>query len=157
MKVILSIILFFISMVYSQNNTSTDERLEKLGWIADKWVFNDSESVTFENWIKNDDHSLSGESFTVKNGDTVFSEKLKIEKSGDDIFYIAIVKHNPGPVSFKLAELNENRVVFENPRHDFPNKIIYELRNNDSLYARIEGKNKKGEFVTGEFFYSRAR
>lgn len=157
MKVILSIILFLISMVYSQNKNKPDEQLEKLAWIADKWVYKNSESVTFENWIKNDDNSLTGESFTVKNSDTTFSEKLKIEKSGDDIFYIAAVKHNPGPVSFKLVEFSENKAVFENPGHDFPNRIIYELRNGDSLYARIEGKNKNGEIVTGEFFYTRAR
>ena len=144
-------------MANSQDKDLSDDRLEKLSWIADKWICTDSQSVTYESWVKNSDNSLKGEAFTVKNGDTVFSEQLKIEKSGDDIFYIAIVKHNPEPVCFKLFELGNNKAVFENPEHDFPNRIIYELKNNDSLYARVEGKNKEGKSITGEFFYTRAR
>jgi hypothetical protein len=30
--------------------------------------------------------------------------------------------------------------VFENPDHDFPNRIIYRTPDADSLFARIEGK-----------------
>ncbi len=148
------LLLSLFSMAIIQ---SKDNRLEKLSWLADQWVWVDSESVTYERWITNNDNSLTGEAFTVKNGDTVFSEQLKIEKTGDDIFYIAAVKHNPGPVSFKLVELGENKAVFENHEHDFPNRIIYELRNNDSLYARVEGKNKMGNDVFNEYFYTRAR
>jgi hypothetical protein len=147
-------LFFLISMTMVQDK---DERLEKLSWITDQWVWVDNESVTYENWIKNNDGSYSGESFTVKNGDTVFSEQLKIEKSGDDIFYTAVVKHNPGPVSFKLIELGDNKAVFENPEHDFPNKILYVLKNSDSLYARIEGKNKNGKYAVGEYYYTRAK
>ena len=133
-----------------------DEMNEKLSWIAGQWVWVDNESVIYENWVKNNDGSFSGESFTVKNGKTVFSEQLKIEKSGEDVFYIAVVKHNPGPVSFKLVKLGDKKAVFENPEHDFPGRIIYELKNNGSLCARVEGKNKKGKEVFSEYFYSRA-
>ncbi len=150
-------ILLIFSFTSSQDKNSMDERFQKLSWIIDRWISPPGESITYENWVKIDDSTFSGESHTVENGDTVFSEQLRIEKIGDDVYYTAIVKHNPGPVHFKLVELGENKAVFENPEHDFPNRITYMLKDDGSLYARIEGKNKKGEEVTGEFFYTRAR
>jgi Domain of unknown function (DUF6265) len=154
---VLLIFFLFISMSDSQDKNTIENPIEKLSWIVDRWVSNDEESITYENWEMEDDTTFSGESYTVKNGDTVFNEQLKIEKIAEDVYYTAIVKHNPDPVHFKLVELGENKVVFENPEHDFPNKIMYMLKKDGSLYARIEGKNKKGEDVTGEFFYKRAR
>jgi hypothetical protein len=149
-------------MTFSQDNNTDSNPFDKLSWIADRWISMPGESmpgvsITYENWVRLDDTSYSGESHTVNNGDTVFIEQLKIEKIGDDIFYTAIVEHNPGPVHFKLVELDLNKAVFENLEHDFPNRIIYMLKKDGSLYARIEGRNKKGEEVTGEFFYTRAR
>lgn len=144
-------------MSFPQNKNAVSDTFEKLSWIEDNWISPQDGSIIYENWVRVDDSAYSGESYTVKNGVTVFTEKLKIEKIGDDIFYTAVVAHNPGPVHFKLVELDENKAVFENPEHDFPNRIIYMLKDDGLLYARIEGKNKKGEEVTGEFFYTRAR
>jgi hypothetical protein len=42
-------------------------------------------------------------------------------------------------VAFAAKEASGTRVVFENPDHDFPQRIIYE-RNGDVLNARIEGR-----------------
>lgn len=154
-------------MAFSQDNNTDSNPFDKLSWIADRWISMPGEnmqgesipgeSITYENWVRLDDTAYTGESYTVKKGDIVFTEQLKIEKIGDDIFYTAIVEHNPAPVHFKLVELDLNKAVFENPEHDFPNRIIYMLKKDGSLYARIEGRNKKGEEITGEFFYTRAR
>jgi hypothetical protein len=157
MKLFFLLIFLFCKMIFSQDKNTGLNEIEKLSWIIDKWISLSGESIIYENWKKLDDTTFTGVSHTVKNGDTVFTEKLKIEKIDNDIFYTAVVAHNPGPVSFKLVELGENKAVFENPEHDFPNRIIYILKDDGSLYARIESKNKKGEPVTGEFFYTRAR
>ena len=158
MKIFFTLALILLcTMTYSQDKNIDSNPFDKLNWIVDKWISPPGESITYENWVRLDDTTYSGESRTVKDGDTVFTEQLKIEKIGDDIFYTAIVEHNPGPVSFKLIELEDNKAVFENPEHDFPNRIIYMLKDDGSLYSRIEGKNKKGEEVKDEFLYTRAR
>ena len=144
-------------MNFTQDKNAALDNFEKLSWIVDSWISQQGESITHENWTRLNDTVYSGESHTIKDGDTVFTEQLKIEKIGEDIFYTAAVAHNPGPVSFKLVELENNKAVFGNPEHDFPNRIIYMLKDDGSLYARIEGKNKEGKEVTGEFFYIRAR
>jgi len=144
-------------MALSQDKNVTESPLEKLDWIIDRWIYTDSKEITYENWVKTNDSLYSGETYTVRDGDTVFNERLKIEKAGDDVLYTAIVKHNPGPVNFKLVELGDNKAVFENPEHDFPTRITYELRENSILYAKAEGKNKNGEATEFELFYARAR
>jgi hypothetical protein len=154
----ISALLFLLfAMAYSQDKNTDSNPFDKLSWIVDKWISPPGESITYENWVRIDDTAYSGESHSVINGITVFAEQLKIEKIGGDIFYTAVVEHNPGPVYFKLIELDTNKAVFENPEHDYPNRIIYMLKDDGSLYAKIEGKNKKGKEVYSEFFYTRAR
>ncbi|MGH8494761.1 MAG: DUF6265 family protein, partial [Gammaproteobacteria bacterium] len=43
---------------------------------------------------------------------------------------------------FLLVSASGNRAVFENPAHDYPQRIIYWLENDDILAARIEGTVK---------------
>jgi hypothetical protein len=43
------------------------------------------------------------------------------------------------PVAFTLTQASENRLVFENPAHDFPQKITYTRITGDSLLAEISG------------------
>ncbi len=131
--------------------------LDSLSWIVDNWIKEDSTGITRERWTKIDENKFEGKSYTIQNGDTVFSEKLMIEKKGDEIYYTAVVKHNPGPVSFKITELSSGYAVFENPEHDFPQKISYKLQADGSLLAWIEGKNSKGINIKIEFPMKRER
>ena len=128
--------------------------MEKLLWIIDKWVSSDGESKSYERWEKINDSLFEGCSETIKSGETIFSEKLKIQKTGNDIFYIADVSHNPEPVKFKLTSLDDIEAVFENPEHDFPKKITYK-NENGSLHAWIEGPAKNGEWKKIDFFMNK--
>ena len=46
------------------------------------------------------------------------------------------------PPGWTLTKLEDNKVVFENPTHDFPQRIIYWLDENKKLHARVEGTVK---------------
>ena len=41
--------------------------------------------------------------------------------------------------TFQLHTLSDREVIFENPQHDFPQRIIYRLAADGVLKARIEG------------------
>jgi hypothetical protein len=47
--------------------------------------------------------------------------------------------------SFPLKEVAERRAVWENLKHDFPQRIIYRVGTDGSLIARIEGTTPSGE------------
>jgi hypothetical protein len=157
MKVLFYIALFVIFINFSAGMAQNNPEMEKLSWIIDRWVSaSEGDTRSYEHWEKINDGLFAGGSETLKNGDTIFAEKLKIEKIGDDIFYIADVKHNPAPVMFKMTWLNDNEAVFENPEHDFPQKISYKLEEG-ILHAAIEGPGKKGEWRKVDFVMNRMR
>jgi hypothetical protein len=138
-------------MGYSQN---TD--MQKLSWIVDRWIATDGESKSYEHWEKTSETLFTGGSETIKSGDTVFSEKLKIELIDGNIYYIADVSHNPAPVKFKLTKLTDSEAVFENPEHDFPQKISY-IQVDGNLHASIEGPGKDKKWKKIDFIMNKMR
>jgi len=92
---------------------------------------------------------------TIANGKTVFHEFLQIRDRADGIVYIA--QPNGGTaVEFKLVKINDNEAVFENPQHDFPQRITYQRVIDGSLVAAIEGQ-EKGKPKRVEFAMKRVR
>ena len=58
------------------------------------------------------------------------------------------------PTAFSLTRINNRSFFFENPSHDYPKRIVYELISKDSLHAWIDG----GEHVKDsrvDFYFRR--
>lgn len=111
----------------------------------------DSIEVT-EIWKKENNNMLVGKSFSLKQNDTISAESIQLELQGDTVFYIPKVKNqNEGQqVKFALTSFTDHLLTFENPLHDFPQKITYHLINNDSLVAEISGLYK-GQMQSEKF------
>ncbi len=146
------LINFPVKKIMEQNTG----KMDKLFWIADNWISTEGDTKSYEHWEKVSDDLLIGGSETLKNGDTIFAEKLKIEKTDEGIFYVADVKHNPEPVRFKLTEVNDSLAVFENPEHDFPIKITY-INEDGNLHSFIEGPGKDGKNKKIDFYMIKMR
>ncbi len=43
---------------------------------------------------------------------------------------------------FPLLRLGQTEAVFENPQHDYPQRIVYQLEGGTRLRARIEGMHR---------------
>lgn len=74
----------------------------------------------------------------VVGGKTKEYEHLRIADEGGQIVYHA-TPSGQAPAAFKLVEGTEKKLVFEDPTHDFPQRVIYERVDEDHLAARIEG------------------
>ena len=89
-------------------------------------------------------NTLLGMSHTVVGGTTREFEFMRIVQEDDgSIFFVA----NPSgqkEALFKLTSVSAHEARFENPEHDFPQRIIYR-RAGDSLVGRIEGVSKGKE------------
>jgi len=70
-----------------------------------------------------------------------FFEFLRIEEREGGLVYMASPRGRDA-TPFKMAELEPRKVVFENPEHDFPQRVMYWLEGEDTLHARIEGTNQ---------------
>jgi len=98
-----------------------------------------------ELWLPPAGNSLLGVSRTVAGGRMVAFEFLRIIEKNGETFYVAQPSARP-PTEFKLISVTPTKAVFENPSHDFPKVITYELTAPDSLTATISGNEKKQEF-----------
>lgn len=116
--------------------------VDDLKWMAGHWTATIGESEVEEIWLEPKGGVMLGMARTVRKNGKVGFEFLRIAKHEGVIAYLA----QPGgrPVTaFKLVESKPGRVVFTNPEHDFPKRIVYELRG-EKLCARTDD-GKDGE------------
>lgn len=139
----------------SAGKKSTND-LKKLEWILGTWQRETTHGLMFEDWKMINDSFWEGKSFRLAANDTIILEKLSLVVMDDNLFYVPVVSHNPGPVYFRMIEQSVDKAVFINPEHDFPQTIIYRRISDDSLHARIEGKNE-GVESSVDFYLRRVK
>lgn len=147
--------LFIVLLVACQpkakpNSTETSnyKELQKVHWLKGTWQRQSAQGILTESWQQLDDSTFIGKSFFVSNGDTLSSESIRLQQRNGKLHYIpTVADQNEGkPVVFTFTNLTDSSVTFENPKHDFPQKIEYQLNAPDSLIAEVsavvEGKTK---------------
>ncbi len=121
---------------------SEPSSIDELKWLAGCWASVGGETGSGEQWTMPAGNTLFGVSRSVKDGNTVAYEFMQIRSNdAGGIEFIARPSGQTG-ATFLLQSLTENEVIFENPQHDFPQRIIYRLENPASLNASIEGDVK---------------
>ena len=109
-----------------------------LAWLAGCWAAEGAEPGSEEHWLAPAGGTLLGMSRTVRGGRTVAHEFLQIrEQEPGRVVFIAKPSGQP-EATFALASSDPRALVFENPAHDFPQRVIYRL-DGETLRARIEG------------------
>lgn len=112
--------------------------IEKLAWLSGCWASVGREAGSGENWMVPAGGTMFGTSRTVKNGKTVAYEFLAIREVEPGVLgYVAKPSGQEG-ATFRLVSASATEVLFENPGHDFPQRIRYRLVES-RLEARIEG------------------
>jgi hypothetical protein len=99
--------------------------------------------LTHEQWMIPGGGMMLGASRTVVDGKTAEYEVVRIEVRDGALVYVA----NPfrqAEATFRQIQLSDSSVVFEDPEHDFPQRIRYRLRSDGSLLAQIEGTRGDG-------------
>ncbi|WDF45353.1 DUF6265 family protein [Chryseobacterium sp. KACC 21268] len=122
--------------------------IRKMEWLVGTWEHTTSKGSVYETWQKANRNELSGNSYTIKNKDTLIFETIRLINEHGKLFYIPAVKdQNSGaPIRFEGKKISETQLVFENKMHDFPQVISYKKISEDSLKAEISGlRNGKEE------------
>ncbi len=121
--------------------TEPKSPLQKLRWLVGTWRRETSKSISTETWRRLSDRTFEGEGvrLSTASGDTAFTESLRIVEMQGETFYLAKVAENPYPVAFKLTSFDSAQAVFENPDHDFPQRITYRHPASDSLTVLVAG------------------
>lgn len=113
--------------------------LDELAWLAGRWAGQAGRLEMEELWTEPNGGLMLGLHRDVIDGTARSFEFLRIESTPAGIVYRS--SPNGLPVTtFQLVALEGKRVVFENPTHDFPTRILYWLTEDGRLHARIEGE-----------------
>jgi hypothetical protein len=136
-------ILFLVTILtfISCGKSKEVSKIVVADWLLGNWENKSADGDLLESWKKVNDSVYDGESYFIKGKDTLHFEKIQMKQKGEALFYIATVKgqNNDKPVTFIHNDTIEKQLVFENPKHDFPQKIVYSQITKDSIVIQISG------------------
>ena len=108
-----------------------------LAFLTGCWKSESNGRVVEEHWLAPAGGSLMGVSRTVVKGKTTEYEFVQIRDLPEGLAYIAKPSNQP-EAKFVATAKADGEITFENPTHDFPQRIRYRLAGN-MLHARVEG------------------
>jgi hypothetical protein len=149
MKTIFCCIAFSAASAFAQA-----PRTASLDWMTGTWTQARGEEVVTESWLGPGNGLMVAVNLATRGPTRRTFEFLRIADTPEGFSYYASPGGKP-PTEFKLKELGDKRVVFENAAHDFPQRILY-WRDGENLVARVEGKIG-GKDRSDEWRFSRAR
>lgn len=126
-----------------------------LDWLAGRWCGGEAGLSIEESWLTPRGGELLGLSRTIKGERVVAFEFLRIASVEGVPTYFAQPGGRP-PTAFARSAGGEHWVRFENPAHDFPQRIEYR-RDGDSLHAEIAGPGDGGKETVIGYDYRRCQ
>ncbi len=126
-------------------------RVADLAWLAGLWEGEKDGARNEEQWLAPAGGTMLGVSRTLAGGETASFEFMRIEEKDGRVVLTAHPSAGPG-VPFTLARSGSAEAVFENPAHDFPQRITYRREPGGRLFARVE-KIRPGGPAAPEFRY----
>lgn len=113
--------------------------LEPAAWLAGCWKADGKDKGSGEHWLQPVGQLMLGVGQTVKGGHVVSFEFMQIRQGESGrLQFVALVGGKRETV-FQAIRQEPGHLVFENPEHDFPQRVIYQQQPQGRLLARIEG------------------
>ena len=128
-------------------------RATDLHWLAGCWERRTGTLLIEEQWLAPRAGVLLGVNRTTRGDLLVGYEFMRIYSRGDTLVFAA-QPSGQTPAEFVAHAIGAREVTFENPDHDFPQRIRYRAVGADSLLARIEG-SRDGRTRAVDFPYAR--
>ena len=138
-----------------QNGKQTKFDFSKL--VGD-WKTSGENPSTLERWSLNGD-AMNGASFSVDGSVMEIQETIRIDGlETTPVYSPKVANQNDGhEIHFTCVNQNPNRIEFINEQHDFPQVILYEFINDDSLQATISTYPLNDTSKKMTFSYSRVK
>lgn len=116
--------------------TAPETRADDLAWLAGRWLSEANGRWTEENWTVPRGGAMLGTSRSGR-GETMREfEFLRVAPGADGVIAYHAQPGGRPPVAFRLVGREGTSATFENPAHDFPQRIRY-VRSGETLTATI--------------------
>lgn len=133
----------------SPQEESASASVSDLSWLVGSW----QDSLRPNQWEvwKANSKGMHGQGLNITaDGDTTVFEDISLVQDGKQVFFIADVKGQDYPVKFTATRLEKGLAVFENPKHDFPKYISYQLLEegkNNVMTSSVRAEDRRIDFV----------
>ena len=141
------------ALVLGASPTGPTARVTEVAWLAGCCEQAAGPRLVEEQWTRPRGGLMLGVGRTVRGDTLVEDEQTRIFERGGRLVFGA----NPSgqaSAEFESIEVSDSSVTFENPAHDFPQRVMYRRRGADSLIARVEGM-RSGKLRGADFPYAR--
>lgn len=135
------------------------DSMEPFNWVLGDWQMVRKSGILTESWKRVNDSSFEGKSYMLgKTGENKMLEEMQLVYRQKKYHFISAVpgQNKELPVSFSVNNISAGHFVAENPVHDFPKRISYQLMKQDSLHAWIDGGLINPEQRV-DFYFSRKK
>jgi|SRR5687767_1057868 len=147
----------FLFALFAAFTVKPENKMDQFDWLTGSWTTKVKKGTIMESWHAFNDSTMLGESVMISlTGQSNVLENLKLSYQSGTYYYVSRVKgqNNGQEVKFRITSHSKNGFVAENPEHDFPKRITYQLVNKDSIHAFIDGGPSMPE-KKSDFHYSR--
>ena len=131
---------FLSGMIAVSSVAAAESDVTALAWMAGCWAPEKGEPGSVEHWLQPAGGTMLGVSRTVKNGQTRQFEFMQLRVNAEGKLVFIALPSGQKETTFVATSVGEHSVTFENPQHDFPQKVSYRLDPSGRLIGRIEGK-----------------
>ncbi len=105
--------------------------IHSFDWLSGTWQMPKANgTVMLEAWEEKDRNMMTGKGLKLVAKDTTLLETIQLYADHKDVWYVpTVANQNDGAaVAFKMISSTNHQYVFENPQHDFPQRIVYHLK-----------------------------
>jgi hypothetical protein len=113
--------------------------IDQMAWLKGCWVQTKPNGVVEELWMGPGGGVMLGLGRTLRDGKLRDHEFVRIVEVDSSLAYVAEPSGQP-KATFPLKSLTADEAVFEDPAHDFPQRVIYRRLGPDAVTGRIEGQ-----------------
>jgi hypothetical protein len=119
--------------------------VDRLAWLEGTWESEEGDSRNVETWWVEGD-ALRGTNITWQAGNEVHREELELLQVAGVITYRA-APQGQAANDFALVTSDGSSATFEDPAHDWPQRIQY-VRHGDDLKAVVSGLHEGSRTAT---------
>ena len=134
-----TIVLLGLFLCLSKAALAQQVSVDRVAWLQGCWRSTRGDTTIEEQWMSPRGGTMLGMGRTVRGSQTAEYELVLIKEQEGRLAYEAHPSGQP-TATFTSATASDTSVVFENPQHDFPQRVGYKRNGADALDAWIEGQ-----------------
>lgn len=113
--------------------------IDQMAWLSGCWIQARPNGSVEELWMAPGGGTMLGLGRTVRDGKLREYEFVRVVEADGSLAFVA-KPSGQDEASFPLKAITPAEAVFENPAHDFPQRVVYRRLGPDAVAARVEGR-----------------